>query len=81
MVRTRINTYPHPCRDKAKSIINCDYSKKSILKAIKEVSKKEFTNPINKSNFGDGNSDKLFYEILNKKTFWKISPQKFFKEL
>ena len=68
-------------RDKAKSIINRDYSQKSILKAIKEVSKKEFTNPINKSNFGDGNSDKLFYEILNKKSFWEISPQKFFKEL
>ena len=68
-------------RDKAKSIINCDYSKKSILKAIKEVSEKGFTNQINKSNFGDGNSDKLFYEILNKKTFWEISPQKFFKEL
>ena len=68
-------------RDKVDSIFNCEYSKDSILNAIDEASNKEFLNKAFKSNFGYGNSNMLFYEILNKKHFWEISPQKFFKEL
>ena len=32
-------------------------------------------------NFGDGNSDKKFFELLQKNSFWKISNQKQFKDL
>jgi UDP-N-acetylglucosamine 2-epimerase (hydrolysing) len=66
-------------RAKNKSIINCGHSKKEIIKAIKaceELSLKEIT-----FSFGNGNSDQLFYSILQKKSFWNIPHQKQFKDL
>ncbi len=35
----------------------------------------------NKKYYGQGDSDKKFYEILKKKSFWKIPKQKFFSDI
>jgi len=61
------------------SIIYCDYDTNSILEAIDNV-KNIKTNQVIKE-FGDGNSDKLFYKLLNQEEFWQINCQKQFQEL
>jgi UDP-N-acetylglucosamine 2-epimerase (hydrolysing) len=68
-------------RVKFKSIINSSYQKKDIINSIKKIDNlKELIEPeIN--YFGDGNSDKLFYKILNNKQTWQINCQKQFKTI
>ena len=61
------------------SIIHCDYEKNSILDAIDKMETIEVHQKI--EEFGDGNSDKLFFELLNQEDFWKINCQKQFQEL
>lgn len=63
----------------AKTILNCNYSKKEILEQVKFVESNP--NKVVKSNFGGGNSAQKFIEILNKKVLWEISHQKQFKDL
>lgn len=67
-------------RAKIDSIVHCDYKKESILESIKKIS---FTNKIKKykNSFGDGNSDKKFFKILQTEKFWNINHQKQFQDL
>ena len=64
------------------SIFNCDYKYESILEAIKKV--KEYKK-IDKSSeihyFGEGQSDKLFFDLLQSEKLWNVSHQKQFKEI
>jgi len=62
------------------SIINCGYAKDVILEEIKNI--KNIKNmKDSKEEFGDGNSNKLFLELLSRKDFWTIDRQKQFQEL
>jgi UDP-N-acetylglucosamine 2-epimerase (hydrolysing) len=65
------NRVQHP------SIINIDENEKEILKAINEIPKIF----IPSLNFGRGNSAKSFIQTISKKSFWKISNQKQFKDI
>lgn len=58
-------------------IINVNYEKDSIFKAIKRKLKKENNKP---NEFGKGNSANLFLKSLKKPDFWEISHQKQFKD-
>lgn len=65
-------------RAKSKSIINCEFNKTEIINAIKHSQNlTDFDSP---SDFGQGKSDQLFYEIIQEKSFWKIPCQKQFKD-
>jgi len=64
-------------RAKIESIIHCDYKKEDILYAIEEVKNLKL-NKIQKNYFGEGNSDKLFFKIINSNKIWDISCQKQF---
>ncbi len=65
-------------RTRSKHIINVDTDKKDIFKAISEAENMTFE-PI--SNFGDGDSYKRFYEIINDEGFWKTPVQKQFLDI
>ncbi len=66
-------------RVKSKRITNVKFNMDDILNAIKEAYKIKDT--ILDINFGDGNSDKLFLELLKDKKLWKVSHQKQFQDL
>ena len=62
------------------SIFNAKDDYKSILKAIK-LSKKFKSDKVGlKSDFGHGNSDKMFLDLLNGKKIWSIDHQKQFQD-
>lgn len=64
------------------SILNSDYSKENILKAISSVSGLVIANQIaHFDHFGQGKSDELFFELLNSDALWKIEHQKQFQEI
>lgn len=66
-------------RVKSKNIISIDFKEESIVSAINlALSFEKIPRDI---DFGDGNSDKKFFELLQKKDFWEISNQKQFKDL
>ena len=66
-------------RVKSNTIISIDFIKEDINNSINKVLKIE---KIEKDvDFGDGNSDKKFYELLQNENFWHISNQKQFKDL
>ena len=59
-------------------IINSLHSKKEILEAIEIALKSEFEKL---SPFGDGNSNRLFFEIISTNSFWDIKKQKQFMDI
>ena len=61
------------------SVVNCSYSKIDIKNAIDTIINNKFN--YKKYEFGNGNSDKLFFEILGNSNFWNINHQKRFQEL
>ena len=66
-------------RAKIKSVINCSFSEKKILKAIKQNYNKKFRKI---SFFGSGKSNQKFINILIKnKSLWNDINQKYFKEI
>ncbi|MCT7556236.1 UDP-N-acetylglucosamine 2-epimerase [Aliarcobacter butzleri] len=66
-------------RVKSNTIISIDFIKEDINNSINKVLK---IGKIEKDvDFGDGNSDKKFYELLQNENFWHISNQKQFKDL
>ena len=66
-------------RVKSNTIISIDFIKEDIGNSIQKVLE---IGKIEKDvDFGDGNSDKKFYKLLQQKSFWNISKQKQFKEL
>ncbi len=67
-------------RSFASSIKNVLHSKKEILKAIEECLLKD-KGEIDFSEFGKGNSDKLFFNLLTSNDIWKVNCQKQFQDL
>lgn len=60
-------------------IINADYEEKSIREALKSIDLQEVL-PTN-SDFGVGNSAKLFLETLQNEDLWKLNHQKQFRDI
>lgn len=60
-------------------VINSDHSKASIIEAIENARKKRIHPSL--SEFGSGNSDKLFYRTIMDEKFWGISQQKQFIDM
>ncbi|NVK09202.1 MAG: UDP-N-acetylglucosamine 2-epimerase (hydrolyzing) [Tenacibaculum sp.] len=66
-------------RVKSNTIVSIDFIEKDIDKAIEQALR---VGRVEKDvDFGDGNSDKKFFELLQKENFWKISNQKQFRDL
>jgi UDP-N-acetylglucosamine 2-epimerase (hydrolysing) len=66
-------------RVKSNTIITIDFIKKELDKSI---IKANLRGKVEKDvDFGDGSSDKKFFELLQKDSFWEISNQKQFKDL
>lgn len=60
-------------------IINVDYEGKSIREALNSIDLQEVL-PTN-SDFGVGNSARLFLETLESENFWKLNHQKQFRDI
>lgn len=64
------------------SIFNCDYKYESILETITKVKEYKKTDKSSEIHyFGEGQSDKLFFDLLQSEKLWKVSHQKQFKEI
>jgi len=63
------------------SIFHTDYNKASILKTIEKAKQYIHHDIEEKHYFGEGQSDKLFLNLLNSQNIWNISCQKQFQEL
>ncbi len=59
-------------------IINCGYGKNEIGASIQTALHSSFESV---ELFGQGNSDKLFYQTISGEEFWDISKQKQFKDI
>lgn len=59
-------------------IVNVDYTKQSILDALKSIDSHKIQRI--DSNFGDGNSTQLFANAIENKDIWKINHQKQFRD-
>ena len=67
-------------RAQAKSIINVSYNSEEISSTIQKiVSNMDKEKDINE--FGNGNSNLLFFDLLKSETIWKIDCQKQFQDL
>jgi len=63
------------------SIIHCGYAMDEILDAIAKVGSVTFSGHFeNRHFFGEGKSDRMFFELLNQELFWKTSKQKQFQD-
>lgn len=62
-------------RASAPSIINCEDDKHSILEAINSITDQSLKPT---EEFGNGNSDELFYKVLTNKSIWQTPKQKAF---
>ncbi|WP_299017171.1 UDP-N-acetylglucosamine 2-epimerase [uncultured Polaribacter sp.] len=62
------------------TILNITLEKLQILKAINNSNKLDFRND-KISEFGEGNSDSLFLELLSSNKFWEVNCQKQFQDL
>lgn len=63
----------------SQNILNCGYNSNDITKAINQIKsidgfKKEY-------DFGIGQSDKKFLDIINTDVIWEINKQKYFKDI
>ena len=69
-------------RSLAKSIINSGNTKNEITEAIAQVNKNTNSKLVkNYSEFGSGQSDKKFIEILNSESIWETPCQKQFQDI
>jgi UDP-N-acetylglucosamine 2-epimerase (hydrolysing) len=69
-------------RAKARTILHCGYRKNEILASICDVQALDGkAEHAEKYNFGCGNSDKQFLQLLEGTEIWKINHQKQFQEL
>lgn len=66
-------------RAKSTSILNTHFDKTKILELITKASKMKSV--IKDVDFGDGKSDKNFYNLLCKDFIWNVSNQKEFKDI
>ena len=65
-------------RSISNKIIHTGYDKSDILKGIQSA---EVTSIMPEFDFGEGNSNHLFKEIISKKDFWKTPKQKTFSDV
>jgi len=65
-------------RAKSESIIHTSYNKNDIISAIQKAKEKESNDQ--KLQFGKGQSDRLFIDLLKSKSLWAIPCQKQFKD-
>ena len=77
IVSVNVGTRQHK-RVQHGNIVNCTYDKDEIIGSIDKVKSMRLERI---SHFGDGDSDKKFYDVLRSEHFWKISKQKHFKDL
>lgn len=68
-------------RAKLDSVFNANYDNEDINKKIIEVLQYKKNNNSKKDYFGDGKSDKMFFELLESGKLWSIKHQKQFREL
>ena len=67
-------------RSQAKTIINVSHDKNHILNAIGETSVQQH-HEIDFSEFGSGNSDQIFLDLLLSQEIWNVDCQKQFQDL
>lgn len=67
-------------RSTLKSINNCSFNEKKIIKLINYFFSNQIRHKV-KNEFGRGNSFKIFNKILNEKKIWKINIQKQFQDI
>ena len=68
-------------RAKFPTVLHADYGKESILEAIQKAPSLHQSDKKPPRYFGEGKSDKLFYDLLISDTIWKTEKQKQFQEL
>lgn len=66
-------------RSSSKEIINCGYDMKEIELSINKALKTSIRRK--RGGFGEGNSDKLFIDLLKSERLWNINKQKQFRDL
>ncbi|MEJ2373319.1 MAG: UDP-N-acetylglucosamine 2-epimerase, partial [Sulfurimonas sp.] len=66
-------------RVKSSNIINIDFNQNDILENIEKISQMKVCDK--DVNFGDGNSDTLFLELLKDEKIWNTPHQKQFLDL
>ncbi len=67
-------------RSQAVSIVNVSYDKNKILAVIDNIHQKK-NKALDISEFGKGNSDKLFLDLLTSDKIWEVNCQKQFQDL
>lgn len=60
-------------------ILNVDYSKKDILKALSKIDSHKVQ--VSDNDFGEGNSNELFLQSLKKNDIWQLNHQKQFRDI
>ncbi len=69
-------------RSQGRSIFNVGYMKESILELIKKLDNFDSDSiQSTEQNFGRGDSDKRFINIISSKEFWKVNKQKQFQDI
>ena len=69
-------------RARSKTIINCKHNLQNILDSIAEASHMNKDKPdIDTLFFGDGKSDKKFFQVISNKEFWQTPKQKYFQDI
>ncbi len=64
-----------------KSVVHSDYSTQAISSAIKAVEAIDPDKLASSHDFGEGNSDQLFFELINSKNLWSTPHQKQFQDV
>ena len=65
----------------SETIFNVEFSKSKILNKIKSIKSIKSNKKISKKDFGNGESDKLFMELLKNNKIWSTNHQKQFQDL
>lgn len=63
------------------TIKNCSYAKKDILESIENLHNNKLSNNSIFDNFGHGDSDKKFKNLISNKSFWETKKQKQFQDI
>ena len=67
-------------RSNSNHIINVDFDVNNLGKSIQEIKNIHFKSNLN-NEFGNGNSDILFLDVLQSEKFWETNIQKQFQDI